>query len=70
MGTTGGCTPAPFEGAPPESRPGAPPTDADQPQACGDCQGPSAHADCVPAGAEVGCALYQVPLRHRAQSSG
>eukprot|EP00969_Alexandrium_andersonii_P328424 14512726-Alexandrium_andersonii.AAC.1 len=33
------------------------------------CQGPPAGADCVPAGAEVGCKLYQVPLRHCAQSS-
>eukprot|EP00969_Alexandrium_andersonii_P275400 12171136-Alexandrium_andersonii.AAC.1 len=55
MGATGGCAPAPVEGFPPEFRPGAPPADADQPQAWEDCQGPSAHAYCAAAGAEVGC---------------
>eukprot|EP00969_Alexandrium_andersonii_P070306 3103285-Alexandrium_andersonii.AAC.1 len=54
---------------PPEHGPGAPSACADQPRACEDCQGPPARADCVLAGAEACCALYQVPLRQRARSS-
>eukprot|EP00969_Alexandrium_andersonii_P283756 12545544-Alexandrium_andersonii.AAC.1 len=52
MGATGGRAPAPLKGALAELRPGAPPADADQPQACEDSQAPSARPDCVLAGAE------------------
>eukprot|EP00969_Alexandrium_andersonii_P292682 12935849-Alexandrium_andersonii.AAC.1 len=38
---------------PPEYWPWVPPACADQPQACEGRQGPSAPADCVPAGAEA-----------------
>eukprot|EP00969_Alexandrium_andersonii_P074839 3300971-Alexandrium_andersonii.AAC.1 len=69
MGAEGGCAPAPLGGFPPELCPGAPSAGADQPQARSACQGPSANADCAPAGAGIDCELYHAPLRHRAQSS-
>eukprot|EP00969_Alexandrium_andersonii_P188692 8338733-Alexandrium_andersonii.AAC.1 len=55
---------------PPERGPGVPPACADQSQACEGCRGPPAPADSAPAGAEVCCALYRVPFRHLAHSSG